>query len=338
MDKFELVKRNTQEIIGEDELKKLLKSKKKPVVYIGFATTGRPHVGYFLPLLKVADLLKAGFHVKVLLADLHAALDNVPWNLVEHRYDYYAATIPLMVKAIGVDIKELEIVKGSEMQLKPEYMYDVLKLSSIVSVRDSKRAASEVVKNVEKDTAKLAGLIYPLMQAVDEQYLGVDAQLGGVDQRKIMVLARENLPKIGFDSRIEIMNPIIPGLIGKKMSASDPKTKVDVLDDEKTVKEKLKAAEMVAGDSNNGVMAFLKYVLMTIEQDNKNSFVIKRDKKFGGDLKYKSFEDLEKDYLAKKIHPLDLKNAVAEELSKLLKPIQKKRKELEKLSALAYPK
>jgi tyrosyl-tRNA synthetase len=338
--KFELVKRNTEEIIGEPELRKLLKSKKNPVVYIGTAPTGRPHVGYFLWGLKVADLLKAGFHVKILLADLHAALDNTPWNLVEHRYDYYAAVIPLMIKAAGVDVggKKLEIVKGSEFQLKPEYMYDVLKMSSVVSVRDSRKAAADVVKNIEKDSAKLSGLIYPLMQAVDEQYLGCDCQLGGTDQRKIMVLARENLPKIGFDSRIEIMFPLVPGLVGKKMSASNEKGKIDLLDDAAIVKEKLKNAEMVAGNPDNGVMAFLKYVLMSIEGDNGKGFIVKRDKKFGGDLKYRNYEEIEKDFVEKKLHPLDLKNAVAEEISNLLKPIQKKRKELERLAKLAYPK
>ncbi len=334
--KLELIKRNTAEIIGEDELKELLKSKKKPVVYWGTAPTGKPHVGYFLPALKIADLLKAGFKVKILLADLHAALDNVPWEVLDRRYDYYEKVIPLMISAVGADIKNLEFVKGSEMQLKPEYMYDVLQMSSKVSIRDSRRAAAEVVKNIEGDSAKLAGLLYPLMQAVDEQYLEVDAQLGGVDQRKIMVLARENLPKIGYKPRIEIMNPMVPGLIGKKMSASDEKSKIDLIDDEKTVKQKLNAADCVAGNPDNGVMAFLKYVIFTIKEDNKEKFVIERPDKFGGNLEYKNYEAVEKDFVSKKLHPLDLKNAVAREISILLKPIQKKRKELEKLAEKAY--
>ncbi|MBD3247297.1 tyrosine--tRNA ligase [Candidatus Pacearchaeota archaeon] len=335
-ERFELVKRNVQEIIGEDDLKKLMKKKdKKPVVYWGTAPTGSPHVAYFFPSLKIADLLKAGFHVKVLLADLHAALDNTPWNLVDRRYDYYEKIIPLMIKAIGVDVNDLEIVKGSEMQLSPEYMYDVLKMSSSVSVNDSTRAASEVVK-MKKNPA-LAGLIYPLMQAVDEQYLGVDAQLGGIDQRKIMVLARENLPRIGYDSRIEIMHPMIPGLIGEKMSASDDKSKIDLLDNDKSVKEKIRNADMVAGDPNNGVMAFLKHVLMMIKKDNNSKFIVKRDEKFGGDLEYSTYEEIEKDFKSEKLHPLDLKNAVAKEISNLLKSIQKHKKELEKLKKLAYP-
>lgn len=332
--RIELIKRNTEEILGENELRELLTKKKKPVMYWGTATTGKPHIGYLLPALKIADFLKAGFHVKVLLADLHAALDNVPWNIVEKRYQYYEKIIPLLIKSIGVDIKELEMVKGSEMELKPEYMYDVLQMSSHVSVHDATKAAAEVVKM--GDNPKLSGIIYPIMQAIDEQYLEVDCQLGGTDQRKIMVLARENLPKIGYNPRIEIINPLIPGLIGKKMSASDAKSKIDLLDDEEAIKNKLKNAECVEGNPDNGIMAFLKYVLMTIKQDNKEKFVIKRDRKYGGDLGYKDYEQIEKDFAAKKLHPLDLKVAVAKEIFDLLKPIQKERKALEKLEREAY--
>jgi tyrosyl-tRNA synthetase len=333
-EKFDLVKRNTAEIITEKELKDLLAKKKKPVIYWGTAPTGKPSIAYLFPALKISDFLKAGFHVKILLADLHAALDNVPWNILEKRYDYYAKIIPLIIKSMAGDISELEIVKGSELELKPEYMYDVLQMSSNVSVHDATKAASDVVKIT--DNPKLSGIVYPLMQAIDEQYLEVDCQLGGTDQRKIMVLARENLPKIGYKSRIEIMNPLIPGLIGKKMSSSDPKSKIDFLDDEKTIKQKVNSADCAEGDPDNGVMAFLKYVIVTIKSDKKEKFVVKRDKKFGGDVSYKNYEEVEKDFIAKKLHPMDLKNAVAEEIVEILKPIQKERKELEKLAKEAY--
>lgn len=333
-ERFELIKRNTDEIIGEEDLKKVLKEKKKPVVYWGTAVTGKPHIGYLFPALKMADLLRAGFKVKVLLADLHGALDNCPWEVLERRYAYYEKIIPLMIQSMGVDIKDLEIVKGSEFQLKPEYMFDVLKMSSFTSVHDSMKAASDVVKM--GDNPKLAGLVYPLMQAVDEQYLEVDAQLGGTDQRKIMVLARENLPKLGYNSRVEILNPLIPGLIGKKMSASNENSKIDFLDKEDVVKKKLNNAECVSGNSDNGVMAFLKYVIMVLKEDNKEKFMIERDEKYGGNLEYKNYEDIEKDFISKKLHPLDLKNSVAKEISGILKSIQKKRKELEKLAEKAY--
>ena len=215
MDKLSLIKRNTVEVVGD--IGKLLKEKKKPIVYLGTAITGRPHVAYFVWVLKLADFLRAGFKVKLLLADLHGALDGTPWNILEHRYEYYKKVIPLMFKAVGVQPKNLEIVKGSDFQLKPEYMLDVLQMATYSSVNDCKRAAAEVVKFGKNP--KLAGLIYPIMQALDEHYLDVDIQYGGIDQRKILMFARENLPKLNYKPRVEIMTPLIPGLIGEKMSA-----------------------------------------------------------------------------------------------------------------------
>ncbi|MEK6873771.1 MAG: tyrosine--tRNA ligase, partial [Nanoarchaeota archaeon] len=332
--RLELIKRNTEEIVSEEELVKLLKEKKKPVVYLGTAITGRPHIGYYMWVLKLGDFLKAGFKVKILLADLHGALDNTPWETLEKRYDYYKEIIPLMFKSIGVDTKDLEFVKGSEFQLKPEYMYDVLKMSTFNSINDCKRAASEVVKF--GDNPKLSGLIYPIMQALDEVYLEVDVQYGGIDQRKILMFARENLPKIGYDAKVEVMTSLIPGLIGKKMSASDVKSKIDLLDDENSVKDKINKAECVSGDVDNGLLPFIKYIIMTLKKDSKSSFVIKRDKKYGGNLVYHNYEDLEKDFKNKKVHPLDLKNALSDEINELLSIFRKNKPKLNKLSESAY--
>jgi tyrosyl-tRNA synthetase len=97
---------------------------------------------------------------------------------------------------------------------------DLYKLTSLISEHDSKKAGAEVVK--QSDNAPLSGLLYPLLQALDEEYLKVDAQFGGVDQRKIFALAKDVLPKIGYRERAHLMNPMVPGLQGGKMSASEP--------------------------------------------------------------------------------------------------------------------
>ena len=330
--RFGLIKRNTAEIVAEDELKKLLKEKKNPVLYWGTAVTGKPHLAYFFPLLKLNDFVKAGFKIKILLADLHGALDGTPWVILEARYDYYKEAITQIFKALGTDLKKIEFVKGSEFQLKPEYSFDVLKIASMNSVNDCKKAAAEVVKL--GDNPKLGGLIYPIMQALDEQYLGVDVQFGGLDQRKIMMFARENLPKIGYDSRVEVMNPMIPGLIGKKMSASDPRTKIDLTDEEEVLKQKINNAECVAGNPDNGIMNFLRYVLMVIKEDKKGKFIVKRDKKYGGDMEFNDYSEIEQAFIKKELHPLDLKNAIVEEIADLLKKIDKDK--LNKLGENAY--
>ncbi|MBT4165644.1 tyrosine--tRNA ligase [archaeon] len=331
-ERFELIKRNTQEVVKEDELRKLLKEKKNPVVYWGTSVTGKPSIAYLFPLLKLSDFVKAGFRVKVLLADLHGALDGTPWTVLEHRYDYYKEAITQMFKVLGADLDKVEFVKGSEFQLKPEYAYDVLKMASMNSIKDCKRAAAEVVKMGENPA--LGGLIYPIMQSLDEHYLDVDVQFGGLDQRKILMFARENLPKIGFDARVEVMNPMIPGLVGKKMSSSDAKSKIDVTDSVEDVKVKINKADCVEGNPDNGVMAFLKYVIMVLKSDAGEKFVVERDEKWGGNLEFSSYLDIEKAFVKKELHPQDLKVAVAKSISELLSGVDVKK--LEKLGEKAY--
>jgi tyrosyl-tRNA synthetase len=212
---------------------------------------------------------------------------------------------------------------------------DLFKLSSLVPFNDCHRAASEVVKMGE--SPKLSGYIYPLMQALDEEYLKVDMQMGGTDQRKIFVLARERLPQLGYAKRIELMNPLLPGLIGEKMSSSVENSKISLLDDEKTVAKKLKLADFIEGDPKNGIMSFLKNILFTIKKDKGKNFLIERPEKFGGNLEFDSYLELEKAVINKEVHPLDIKNAVAKEISELLKEIEKNRKDLEDLYKDAYP-
>jgi len=334
-DRFNLIKRNTQEIITEEELLKLLEEKKHPSVYLGTSVTGRPHIGYFAWVQKLADMLKAGFKVKVLLADIHGALDNTPWDLLEKRYKYYEIVIPAMIEAMGGDLKNFELVKGSSFQIKDDYIMDVLKISTLASVRDCTRAASDVVKM--GDNPKLSGLIYPILQAIDEEYLDVDIQMGAIDQRKILVFAREFLPQIGYKRRTELMIPFIRGLAQEgKMSSSIKNSKIDLLDDEKTVKDKLKNAYCLEGDSENGVLEFAETVIMTQKHDKGEEFVIDRPEKWGGPLKFKTREELHDAFVTKKLHPLDLKNGVAVEINKLLAPIRHKFKGKEHIIKDAY--
>jgi tyrosyl-tRNA synthetase len=332
-EKYELITRNLQEVIGGDELKKLLADGKEISVYWGTMPTGSPHVSYFVPFLKISDFLRAGLRVKILIADLHAALDGVPWTILDKRQAYYEEVIPSMLSAIGVDLKKLEFVRGSSFQTKSKYFEDTLKMSMKNSVNDCIKAASEVVKLGENP--KLGGLIYPIMQALDEEYLGVDIQFGGMDQRKIFVFARENLPGLGYKARVELLNPIIPGLIGKKMSSSIPGTKVDVMDDMATVNSRINKAECIEGNSDNGLMAFMRYVIFVIKQDRGEKFKIERPAKFGGNKEYSNYVELEKDFNDKKLHPMDLKTALAKEINDLLVPIRANNK-LKKLYSEAY--
>jgi tyrosyl-tRNA synthetase len=57
-EKYDLISRNLQEVLGEDKMIALLKERDLKI-YWGTATTGKPHVAYFVPMSKIADFLRA---------------------------------------------------------------------------------------------------------------------------------------------------------------------------------------------------------------------------------------------------------------------------------------
>ncbi|CAK9290734.1 unnamed protein product [Gordionus sp. m RMFG-2023] len=334
--KLHLITRNLQEVLGEDKIKEIL-SKRDLKIYWGTATTGKPHVAYFVPLVKIADFLKADCEVTILFADLHAYLDNLkaPWELLAHRATYYAFLIKEMLKSINVPVEKLKFIKGTDYQLSKEYTLDVYKMLSLVSEHDAKKAGSEVVKQVEHPL--LSGLVYPLLQALDEHYLGVDAQFGGVDQRKIFTFAEKYLPSLGYAKNSHLMNPMVPGLTGTKMSSSEEESKIDILDTPQAIKSKIKKAFCEPGNiENNGILSFLDFVIFPLSSDG--TFTVQRSAKNGGDITYSDFQSVRNDFENQLLHPADLKAAFQNRLIDMLKPIRKafESPELKKLMQLAY--
>ena len=61
-EKKHLITRNLQEVLGDEKITEIL-SKRDLKLYWGTATTGKPHVAYFLPMSKIGDFLKAGCEV-----------------------------------------------------------------------------------------------------------------------------------------------------------------------------------------------------------------------------------------------------------------------------------
>ena len=123
---------------------------------------GKPHCGYFVPLVKVAELLAACCEIKILLADLHAYLDNMkaPLELIEHRVQYYSFLIKSLLKALNVDITKLNFVQGSSYQKTEAYTMDRFKLEGITRISVAQKAGAEVVKQAADPF--LGGLSYPV--------------------------------------------------------------------------------------------------------------------------------------------------------------------------------
>jgi len=334
-EKYKLITRNLNEVLGEDRIKKVLQERDLKI-YWGTATTGKPHIAYFVAMSKIADFLKAGCEVTILLADLHAYLDNMkaPWELLQQRAIYYEHVIKGMLRSIDVPLEKLRFIQGTEYQLSKEYTLDVYKLTSLVTERYAKKAGAEVVKQV--DSPLLSGLLYPLLQGLDEHYLGVDCQFGGVDQRKIFTFAEEFMPKLGYKKCSHLMNPMVPGITGDKMSSSDIDSKIDLLDNAQAVKKKIARAFCEEGNvENNGLLSFCEYVIYPA----LGKFSVERKEEYGGNKTYTDYEELRTDFAEKNLHPGDLKSGVVASINQLLEPIRNEFKsaELQKITAKAYP-
>ena len=351
--KLQLITRNLGEVLHQDKIEDILKTRNLKI-YWGTAPTGKPHIAYFVPLMKIADFLSADCQVTVLLADLHAYLDNMkaPWDRLKLRTTYYEKVIKACLVGMGVSIEKLKFVVGTSYQLTEKYNLDAYRLAAISSIHDSKKAGAQVVKQVEHPL--LSSLIYPGLQALDEEYLGVDAQFGGIDQRKIFVYAEKFLPLLGYEKRAHLMNTMVPGLTGDKMSSSIEDSKIDLLDSPQDVERKIKKAFCEEGNKENGLLPFCKVVLFPLTQllsEMKNEpavhgktllpgkFVIQRPEKWGGDLVYETYDKIEADFVSKKLHPGDLKQGIIDAINQLLVPLQelKKDAEFQKLISEAYP-
>jgi len=211
-EKYNLITRGLQEKIDDELVVKKILAVRPLKIYWGTAPTGLIHLGYFVPMLKIADFLNAGCEVTILIADLHAVLDNMKstFEQIEARTEYYIIMIKTILESLNVDISKLKFVKGTDYQLSKEYTLDMYKAHTLISVNEAKHAGAEVVK--QSTNPKMTGLLYPTLQGLDEQYLDVDAEFGGVDQRKIFGHALDVMPKLGYRKRFYYMNQMVPGL------------------------------------------------------------------------------------------------------------------------------
>lgn len=314
--------RHCHEVVNRDNLEQIAVD--RPLKgYWGTAPTGRPHIAYLFPLLSISRMVKAGIKMTILIADYHATLDNnkTEWEALHARTEYYKVIIRELLRLTGVDPEDITFVKGTGHQRNnPAYLDDLLRLSSKITVNIAKRATAEVVKC--SSNPPLSNCIYPLMQVLDEIYLGTDFEFGGVDQRKIFMFGVDYLPRIGYGTpRSYVMNPMIHSL-GKdgKMSASDSAGKIDILDSREVIEAKCRKIWSVDGEvENNGMMDMYRYIVF--EMVNL-PLVITRPEKYGGDLSFRTYEDLETAFKAKEVASIDLKTNLATLLSDLLEPLQ----------------
>jgi tyrosyl-tRNA synthetase len=305
MDAYSLVTRNTVEVVTEDELKNLI-AKPQKKVYAGYEPSGEIHLGHLVTINKLMDMKEAGFEVIVLLADLHAFLNRKgTMEQVRELADYNRRCFE------GLGLSGVRYVLGSDLQLNPEYELNVLTLSQAITLNRAKRSMDEVGRQMEAPT--VSQMIYPIMQMVDIASLGVDAAVGGIDQRKIHMLAREYLVTAGYPAPVCVHTPILNGLDGKKMSSSSGNY-ISVADTVDDIERKCQKAFCPPACEENPVLQILQYHIFPRVPE----VVVRRPAKFGGDRTFTRYAEMEEAYRKGEIHPLDLKKTVARYLSDVL--------------------
>jgi tyrosyl-tRNA synthetase len=337
-ERLDLVTRHTAEVVTTEELETRLEADEAPSAYIGYAPTGEMHIGHFTTIRKLADFMAAGVDVTVLIADLHAHLDDEksPFDLLDARAEYYEVAIRAMIDAAGADPDEIAFVRGTDFELDADYALELYRMAAETTISRARRAASEVVR--ESAAPNLGGLLYPLMQNLDVRALEADIAYGGVDQRGIYMLGREILPDHGWHAPVCVFAPLLSGLTGDKMSASEAETSVALTDDRDAVVEKIQGAYCPAGEvEDNGVLEYLDHLVFPILAQEGRRFRVERPEQYGGELVYDDYESLEADFASGDLHPADLKPAAGEYMSEVIAPVRDRLTAQPDLLAAAYP-
>jgi tyrosyl-tRNA synthetase len=331
-----VARRPCEEIVTIQELRQLLSTKDKPVAYNGFEPSGLMHLGTgLLSALKIMDLVAAGIKYKVLLATWHAWLNNKFGGDMD-RIRLAAKYFVEGWTALGVDPSAVEYVLAEDLVSKTEYWETLLRISSRVTYSQVVRALP-IMGRTQTEVLRFGAYIYPLMQVTDIFMLGADITQLGMDQRKANMLAKELGPTLGFWSPVAVHHHLLAGLTGprrmgmdengsldaqisSKMSKSKPDTAIFIHDSPAVIREKIRKAycpERVV--ENNPVIDYVQHLIL---RDDDTTMRIDRPAHKGGPIE-PTWPELKAAYIKGDIHPLDLKNAVADKLIDMLEPARK---------------
>ena len=229
--------------------------------------------------------------------------------------------------AMGIDKSKVKFVYASDYVDDPKYWELVIRTSKATSLARVKRAMDIMGREADEAEKDLSKLFYPAMQVSDIFYLDLDVAYGGMDQRHAHMLARDVSKKLGKKPPVAVHTPLLTGLqaggrmnaIEVKMSKSKPDSMISIHDDPESVKRKISKAFCPEKQvEENPILEICKFVIFP--ELKGNSFLIERPEKFGGNLEFNSYEELEEAYV-KGLHPLDLKNATVKYINKILEPV-----------------
>lgn len=337
-----ITRRPTSEFLVEDELKTAIETGIPLKHYIGFEVSGRIHLGTALSIMKLADLQKAGVETSLFLADYHAWINEKLGGNLEFiqrvAKEYFGKISSELVGIAGGNPKAVKIKLASEIY-NEDYWTTVINVAKNTTLARTMRSVA-IMGREEQKSMPTAWALYPMMQAADIFFQGINIAHSGMDQRKIHIVAREAGMKVAGYKPMALHCHMLLGLHkpaiwpvptdkeGRwtmfKMSKSIKGSAVYVDDSEEIIRKKIKGAFCPEKETSyNPVLDWVENIVFApFFKDNE--FEINRPTKFGGDKSYRHFKDLKNDFEKGKLHPMDLKESLANSIVKLVEPIRKK--------------
>jgi tyrosyl-tRNA synthetase len=259
------LRRQDVEILTEERLTKVIEETSRPTTYIGHEPSGALSLGNLAGSLPVLKLATHGFHAIILLADLHAlANDKGELSEIQEYARKDRDMIEKVARKMGVGGK-IEYKFGTEFE-DQKYFVQMLRLAKLVNFTEAEKSMDEISrKSVSRMTSSV---IYPLMQVLDIGVLGVNVAVGSIDQRKVHVLAIENLKKLGYVTPVAVHNRIIiQGTDGvRKMSKSFGNT-IDLDEAQDSLEKKIKKTYCAPGEIEiNPILGWYKALLFPLSQ------------------------------------------------------------------------
>ncbi|MEM4267226.1 MAG: tyrosine--tRNA ligase [Candidatus Woesearchaeota archaeon] len=333
--RLKLIRQVGEEIVTEDELKNLLESKKTFVAYDGFEPSGTSvHIGQgLLRAINVNRMTAAGCRFKMLVADWHAWANNKMGGNLDNIQKVGKYLVEVW-RACEMDLDNVEFVWANDMVTDREYWKKVMQVARNSTVKRVVRCG-QIMGRKESEVLQASQILYPCMQCADIFHLEADVCQLGMDQRKVNVLAREIGPKLGWGKPVIVSHHMLMGLgkpvssekdateraIEHKMSKSKPETAIFMNDTEEEVTRKINNAYCPEGQIHeNPILEYCKYIIF----EKSKSLKVERPEKWGGDIEFYSYHELQDSFKKKELHPMDLKKAVGIELNNLLEPIRKR--------------
>ncbi|OGK10216.1 tyrosine--tRNA ligase [Candidatus Roizmanbacteria bacterium RIFCSPHIGHO2_01_FULL_35_10] len=364
-ERLNLIKQVGEEIIQEDELKKLLESNETLYAYDGFEPSGQIHIAQgIVRAINVNKMTKAGIKFRMWVADWHAMANNKLGGDLEKIKTTGKYFIEVW-KASGMDLTNVEFKWASDMVKNSDYWKLVLNIGKSNALKRFIRTAEMMGRQESLDSLTGAHIIYSCMQVADIFMLGAKITQLGMDQRKVNMLAREIGPLLGYWKPVVVSHHMLMGLqniknqnnetvkqsnndtsraaerllsssmdpkaasikraIERKMSKSLPDSAIFMTDTTDDIKRKINKAYCPEGIvEENPILEYYKYILFeSLDKLQLQNIVLTRPQKFGGPVILNSYENLERLFKEKQIHPLDIKSKAIELLDKLLQPVRR---------------